>query len=125
MTKDRIRNVIIQGMVPGCSGDKLYRSLQILELNCWLFELFPQIASGRLRQATFVLLHSIGVAAAFAGPLRGSRRFTDDVVKVRMLCGVQSFDHQIEALLLASRGCKRPDFTHEFELLIWLSRFCM
>lgn len=54
--------------------------------------MLPQIASGRLRQATSVLHHLIGAAVGSASLLRGSRRFTGGVEKVRMLCGAQSFD---------------------------------
>ncbi|TXG55370.1 hypothetical protein EZV62_020626 [Acer yangbiense] len=45
-------------------------------------------ASGRLRQATSVLLHSTGHAAEFVDLLIGSRRSIGGVEKVRMLCGV-------------------------------------
>lgn len=39
-----------------------------------------------------MLLPSTGAVVEYAGHLIGSRRFTDDVVKVKMLCGVQSSD---------------------------------
>lgn len=48
--------------------------------------------SGKLKQATFVLLPLIGAAAGYAGLLIGLRRFIDGVGKVRMLCEMQSFD---------------------------------
>lgn len=51
--------------------------------------------SGRLKQATSVLLHSIGPAAGFAGPLTGLRKSTDVVEKVRMLCGVLLSDREL------------------------------
>jgi len=44
--------------------------------------------NGKHRQAMFVLLHLIGRAAEFAGLLKGSKRFTRDVVKVRKPCGM-------------------------------------
>lgn len=47
-----------------------------------------QIVNGRLRQATFVLLHLIGAAVGFAGLLKELKRYIEGVVKVRMLCGV-------------------------------------
>ncbi|RVW99561.1 putative beta-1,3-galactosyltransferase 2 [Vitis vinifera] len=50
------------------------------------------IVSGKLRQATSVLLHLTGAAAGFADLLRGSGRSTGGAGKVRMLCGVQSSD---------------------------------
>lgn len=47
-----------------------------------------QIVNGKHRQEMFVLLHLIGVAVEFAGLLKGSKRFTRDVGKVKKLCGV-------------------------------------
>jgi len=38
-----------------------------------------------------VLLHLIRLAMKFAGLLKGSNRFTRDMVKVRKLCGVPLF----------------------------------
>jgi hypothetical protein len=61
----------------------------------YIFELIVlgkpvQIASGRLRQATCVLHHSTGAAAASANLLTGSRRSISDVVRVRMQSGMQN-----------------------------------
>lgn len=44
-----------------------------------------QIASGKPRQATFVLLHSTGAAVESAILLIGLKRYTVDVGKVRVL----------------------------------------
>jgi len=44
--------------------------------------------NGKHRREMFVLLHLIGLAVEFAGLLKGSKRFTRDVEKVRKLCGV-------------------------------------
>lgn len=65
-----------------------------------------QIASGRLRQATYVLLHLIGAAVEFAGHLRGLRRSIDVVGKVRMLCGMLSFKGQPAVLPNSGRAIR-------------------
>ncbi|KAF3451726.1 hypothetical protein FNV43_RR07822 [Rhamnella rubrinervis] len=49
-----------------------------------------QIVSGRLRQATFALLHLIGDAAGYAGLLRGSWKFISAVAKTGMHYGAQA-----------------------------------
>lgn len=58
----------------------------------WLWicntNLVLQTVSGRLRQATYALLHLIGVAVGFADLPIGLRRSIGGVGKVRMLCGV-------------------------------------
>ncbi|KAF6173292.1 hypothetical protein GIB67_026987 [Kingdonia uniflora] len=51
-----------------------------------------KIVSGRLKQATCVLLRLIGAAVGFASPLRESMRYTSDAVKVKTLCGVRIFE---------------------------------
>lgn len=62
--------------------------------------------SGKLRQATSVLLHLIGAAAEFAGHLRGLRRSIDVVGKVRMLCGMPSFKGQPAVLPNSGRAIR-------------------
>uniref|UniRef100_A0A9I9DK90 Hexosyltransferase n=1 Tax=Cucumis melo TaxID=3656 RepID=A0A9I9DK90_CUCME len=47
-----------------------------------------KIASGRLRQGTFALLHSIGVAVGYASLLKGLKKSIDGVEKARMYYGV-------------------------------------
>lgn len=47
-----------------------------------------QTVSGKLKQATSVLLHLIGAAAVYASLLRESKKSTGDAGKVRMLSGV-------------------------------------
>lgn len=47
-----------------------------------------QIASGRLRQGTFALLHSTGVAVGYASLLKGLKKSIDGVEKARMYYGV-------------------------------------
>lgn len=47
-----------------------------------------QIANGRRKQATFVLLHLIGAAVEFVGPLIGLKKYIEGVEKVKMLYGV-------------------------------------
>lgn len=74
-------------MVGGVSSANDIVQLKIL--GC---QFLPQIVSGKLRQATSVLLHLTGAAAGFADLLRGSGRSTGGAGKVRMLCGVQSSD---------------------------------
>ncbi|CAL5403455.1 unnamed protein product [Camellia sinensis] len=54
----------------------------------------PEIVSGRLRQATSVLLHLIGAAVGYAGPLRGLRKSIAGVGRLRMLCGLLPFEDQ-------------------------------
>lgn len=44
--------------------------------------------NGRLKPATFVLLHLTGAAVGFAGLLIGSKRFIDGVEKAKMSFGV-------------------------------------
>lgn len=53
-----------------------------------------QIASGRPKQATYVLLHLIGAAVGSVDQLTGSRKSTGDVAKAKMLCGVLPFEKQ-------------------------------
>lgn len=67
----------------------------------------PQIVSGRLRQAMSVLLHSIGPVVGFASLLRGSRRSTGVVGRVRMLCGVQNSDQNHSSKLWRKHGLRR------------------
>lgn len=57
-----------------------------------------QIASGRPKLATSVLLPSIGPAVEFAGLQIGLKRFIGGVGKVRMLCGVLLSDRQLHVL---------------------------
>ncbi|KAJ9551360.1 hypothetical protein OSB04_015405 [Centaurea solstitialis] len=47
-----------------------------------------RIASGRLKQGTYVWRHLTRVAAEFASPLIGSRTFTSGVGRTRMSYGV-------------------------------------
>lgn len=47
-----------------------------------------QIVNGRLKQEMFVLLHLIGRAVEFASLLKELKRFTENVGKVRKLCGM-------------------------------------
>ncbi|PIA25295.1 hypothetical protein AQUCO_11900001v1 [Aquilegia coerulea] len=55
----------------------------------------PLIASGRLRQATSVLLLSIGAVAGFASPMREFMKSIDGVEKVTVLCGLQFSDRSV------------------------------
>lgn len=55
-----------------------------------------QTVSGRLRQATFVLLHLIGLAAEFVGLLIGLRRSIGGAAKVKMLYGVLHSNKSVE-----------------------------
>jgi hypothetical protein len=44
--------------------------------------------NGRLKQEMLVLLHLIGHAVEFVGQLKGLKKFTKNVEKVRKPCGV-------------------------------------
>lgn len=73
-----------------CDARNNYCTDRMCNLKSSCSQLLPQIASGRLRLATSALLLLIGPAVGFASLLRGSRRFTGGVEKVRMLYGLQS-----------------------------------
>lgn len=66
-----------------------------------------QIVSGRLRQATSVLLHLIGAAVGYAGPLRGLRKSIAGVGKLRMLCGLLPFEDQPNLSILLPNSWRR------------------
>lgn len=66
-----------------------------------------QTVSGRLRQATFVLLHLIGVAAEFVGLPIGLRRSIGGVGKVRKLYGVLRSNKCFENLPNSGRSQNR------------------
>lgn len=55
-----------------------------------------QTVSGRLKQATFVLLHLIGLAAEFVGLLIGLRRSIGGAAKAKMLYGVLHSNKSVE-----------------------------
>ncbi|CAL5402766.1 unnamed protein product [Camellia sinensis] len=90
------------------------------------------IASGKLRQATSVLLPLIGAAVGFASLLRGSRRFIDVVGKAKMPCGVPLSEGQhvfqpLEEARQSTSLCQQAEATLQIgagSMMTWIS-MCM
>lgn len=63
-----------------------------------------------------MLLHLIGPAVEFVGLLKGSKRFTRDVEKVKKLCGVHLSKWQLGGVLFPNSGGNKITTENETRL---------